>query len=68
MEKPITSKEYILQELSNSLLPMAIHEFSTHKFSQNNLATRMSELAKAGLIEGRVRRGKCYKEWYLVRK
>lgn len=66
MEK-ITSKQFILEELAKSLIPIATHEFKTKQWSQNNLATRLSELAKAGLVKGQYRKRKAFKEWILVR-
>jgi hypothetical protein len=61
-----TAKEFIIDELSKSLIPIATHEFKTKKWSQNNLATRLSELAKSGLIQGSYRKGKSFKEWKLI--
>lgn len=60
-------KELILQALGNSEKPLSVHELCIEGYSENNLATRLSELSRAGLIEGTYRPGTAYKQWYLKR-
>ena len=65
----MTCSEMLLQELQFSPKSLAVHEFSTTKehYSENNIATRLSELAHEGKVKGQVREGFAYKEWSLVR-
>jgi len=60
-----TAKDLILEELETRGSWLAVHEFFIKSYSQNNLATRLSELARAGKIEGRFREGKNLKEWHV---
>ena len=46
--------------------PYAIHELNIAGYSENNLATRMSECHAAGLVVGRRRKGQAVKEWRLT--
>jgi len=58
-------KELILQTLAMSDKPLAAHEMKIIGYSENNICTRLPELAKAGLVEGTYSKGTSYKEWYL---
>ena len=58
-------KQAIANALKCADAPLAVHELPIAGYSQNNLATRLSEMAKEGLIIGRRRAGKAYKEWTL---
>jgi DNA-binding HxlR family transcriptional regulator len=59
------AKQLIIDVLAKSDKPLAVHELPISGYSQNNLATRLSELAKDGLVFGQVRPGTHYKEWGL---
>lgn len=58
----MTARDLILERLSD-ISWLAVHELKIQGVSDNAAATRLSELAKAGLVEGRVRPGAHYKEW-----
>ena len=58
-------KELILQVLASSDRPLAAHEMHIIGYSENNICTRLSEYARAGLVEGSYRKGKSFKEWRL---
>ena len=45
---------------------LAVHEIEVRGYSENSLATRLSELAKDGKVKGRTRQGKAFKEWCRV--
>ena len=59
----MNSKQLILKRLRESKDPLAVHELDIFGYSENNLATRLSELAKEGKVIGRFRKGTHYKEW-----
>ena len=61
-------KDLILERLSGTNLKLAVHEFKIFTYSENNIATRLSELAKEGKIAGKYRKGQSFKEWYLVKQ
>jgi hypothetical protein len=63
-----TSKTLILERLEAAPGPLAVHEFHLVGYSENNIATRLSELAKAGKVVGVRRQGQAYKEWSLTPK
>ena len=63
-----TCKQEIIKCLALAKTPVAIHEFSIPIYSQNNIATRLSEMAREGVVVGTVRPGKQFKEWALVAK
>lgn len=67
MSKP-TENELILKCLAESGKFMAVHEMEVMAHSQNSISTRLSELAKAGLVVGRYRSGFRYKEWALIKQ
>lgn len=64
-----TAKTEILRVLEAARSPLAVHEMSRiiPNYNQNNLASRLPELALAGLVIGTKRPGKPFKEWSLVR-
>lgn len=45
---------------------LAVHEFAMGAYSQNNVGTRLPELARQNFVVGRPREGKPYKEWGLT--
>ena len=47
--------------------PLAVHEFQIQGYSENALATEVSIMARHGLVEGRYRTGKKFKEWGLIK-
>lgn len=59
----LTAKGAILLRLREAGKPLAVHELSINGYSENSLASRLSELAKAGLVKGDTRKGHAYKEW-----
>lgn len=59
----MAAKELILKRLKEAGQPLAIHELCLMGYSENNLATRISELAADGLIVGSFRPGTHFKEW-----
>lgn len=62
----LTAKGWIVAKLHGALKPLAIHELGIEGYSENALATRMSELAADGVVVGRERRGGGVKEWRLT--
>ena len=65
----VTCKKVILERLRSAGRPLAAHEFNHPDFtgySENCIATRLSEMALAGVLIGRFRQGKPFKEWLLV--
>ena len=63
----MTLKERIIRYLIFVNKPIAVHEFGWQDVSQNNLATRLSELAAEKKVESKYRDGKAYKEWFVPR-
>lgn len=61
-----TAKEMILKRLKELGRPVAVHELGVIGYSENNLATRLSELARAGVVVGARRPGFAFKEWSLA--
>ena len=61
----MTSKELILERLSESGKSLACHELNITGHSENALASRLSELQREGKIQSRYREGFRYKEWFL---
>ena len=45
---------------------LAVHEMGFDGHSQNALATRLSEAARIGLVAGRYRTSKKFKEWSIL--
>lgn len=68
MSERVTAKSEILRVLAASAAPLAVHEMggSIVGYSENALATRVSELHAEGKIVGRTRLGQDYKEWRLA--
>ena len=70
----MTAKTEIIRVLALADKPMATHEIAdainekVHFYSENCLATRISELSAEGAITGKTRKDKAYKEWALVFK
>jgi predicted transcriptional regulator len=60
-----TCKEEILKFLRWSPSPRAVHEFAIDGYSQNNIATRLNELEREGLLKSDYREGTRYKQWAL---
>ena len=63
----MSANQSILDRLKESRAPLAVHEFKIDGYSENNIATRLSELAKEGLVVGNYRKGAHYKEWGLTK-
>ena len=64
----MTAKDLILSRLSESPRPCAVHELHIPGYNENNISTRLSELAREGKVRGVYRRGFRFKEWSLVEK
>ena len=68
-EKKMTAIAAALARLTEAQRPgqapvyLAVHELGFDGHSQNALATRLSEAARLGLVAGRYRAGKKFKEW-----
>ena len=60
-----STKRRILQVLAATERALAVHEFELIGVSENNIATRLSEMAKAGLVIGTRRPGQAFKEWQI---
>lgn len=67
-ETKITAKREIIRVLAIAEKPLAVHEMDIPIYSENNLATRLSELAREGVVIGKTRAGKAFKEWSLIFK
>ena len=65
-ESDILCVDKILLCLRAAQRPLAVHEMSIYGYSQNNIATRMSELARSGIVKGYFRKGENFKEWSLA--
>lgn len=61
-----SAKQEIIRKLRETDRPLAVHEFNIERVSQNNIATRLSEMAKAGVVAGAYRAGEAFKEWRLL--
>lgn len=59
------AKQIIIECLRESTKPLAVHELPMTGYSQNNLATRLSELAREGVVKGQFRPHTSFKEWTL---
>ena len=62
-----TLKDRVLWHLERAKKPLAVHELRDliGNVNENNLATRLSEYAKEGLVIGKQAEGKMYKVWEL---
>lgn len=63
----IGAKAMILERLRCAPSPCATHELKIAGYSENNIATRCAEMAKAGQIAGRFRAGRNFKEWFILK-
>ena len=63
--KPATAKTCLLNRLKGQQ-PLAVHELNIMGHSENALATELSTMARKGLVEGRYRPTKRFKEWSLT--
>ena len=61
----MNARARIVARLYESDKHLAVHELKVMGVSDNAAATRLSELAKDGIVEGRVRAGFKFKEWRL---
>lgn len=60
-------EDRILLRMYRARRPLAIHEFDLEGISQNNLGTRLPEVAKThGFVTGATRPGEHFKEWDLT--
>jgi DNA-binding transcriptional regulator GbsR (MarR family) len=61
----ITSVTEITRVMKENPRPLAVHEIKEHiyGYSENNLATRLSEMQRAGKVIGKKRAGVHYNEW-----
>ena len=64
----MSAKDEILKRLRFSQKPLACHELNIIGYTENNLATRLSEMATDGIIKGEIREGFHYKEWSIVKR
>jgi DNA-binding transcriptional ArsR family regulator len=62
----MTTKERILAALDAAGVGLACHQINLIGVSQNSLATRLSELQKAGKVRGSFDGGKPYKTWRIM--
>ena len=62
------AKDLIVKRLEEASEPLATHELHIIGYSENNIATRLSELQSEGIVKGHYRLGAHYKEWYLAKK
>lgn len=60
----MTEKQLVRKRIIESPCPLAVHELKIEGVSENSAATRISELAAAGELQGRVRKGYRFKEWW----
>lgn len=60
------TKQAIIKRLVEARRPLAVHEFDIPGHSENSIASRLPEMAKIKIVEGRRRRGCAYKEWSLL--
>lgn len=63
--KKDTARTRILARLTSAGIPLAVHELNIQGHSENAMATELSTMARLGLVQGRYRPGKAFKEWYL---
>ena len=61
-----TARVLILETIKREGVFLAVHEFHIRGYSENCLATRVSEMAKDGVLIGRYRIGENWKEWGLA--
>lgn len=66
MENNRTAKDLIRERLKEAGRALAVHELNIFGYSENALATRLSEMARVGVVVGVKREGKQFKEWSLA--
>ena len=68
MSEKRTAKAAILDALGSARVPVAVHELSDFLvgYSENSLATRLSELHAEGKVVRRKREGQAFNEWRLA--
>ena len=64
----MTAKDLIVKRLEEAGTALAAHEMHIVGYSENNICTRLSELAREGIVKGHYRVGDHCKEWRLVKK
>ena len=62
----MTASDRILERLSKSPVPLAVHELGIYGVSDNAAATRLSELQAQGKVIGVYRIEARFKEWKLA--
>src|SRR3990167_9200471 len=62
----MSAKSLILSVLEHSQIWLACHELHVPRYSENCVATRLSELQAEGKIKSRYREGKRFKEWTIA--
>ncbi len=62
----MTVPQLILNRLAESS-NLALHEFNIFGSNQAAISARLRELARQGIVVGKVRKGTNYKEWSLVK-
>lgn len=65
LPKRDTARTCLLRRLKGQM-PLAVHELKIEGHSENALATELSDMARIGLVEGRYRPAKRFKEWTLT--
>ena len=68
MNEKTTAKQEIIRCLALAERPLAVHEMDISLYNENNLSTRLSEMARDGAVVGEIRPGKKFKEWKLAAK
>lgn len=63
----MTAKEMILKRLGESEEPLPVHKLGIVGYSENNLATRLSELQREGKVVGTFPGHRPYKVWALAK-
>lgn len=66
MEGKRTAAKEIVATLERATKPLACHEFAIPDYSQTNISARLRELARAGIVVGKRREGKAFKEWSIA--
>lgn len=59
----MTVKEALIQELSHSDRPLAIHEIGLMGVSQTSMSARLREMARAGIVVSVPVPGRKYTAW-----
>ncbi len=61
----VTARDLILAELRRREKPLAVHELCVTGVSECSASARLREMAEDGLVIGKKREGKSFKEWSL---